>query len=72
MVAGDPGRNSADWVRKGALAGIVSQPLLAGVFLPAEVSRDEVVDPADLWLDPGVALGGCAYVFIYVLANWNF
>ena len=37
-LAHDPGKVAADSVRRGALAGILSQPLLAGVFPLAQLN----------------------------------
>jgi hypothetical protein len=46
--AGDPGAAAAAWVRDGAPAGILSDPLLAGVFPLAELVPGDVLDPAAL------------------------
>ena len=47
-LAHDPGKVAADWVRLGAPAGILSQPLLAGVFLLAQLNDEDVLEPEDL------------------------
>ena len=43
-----PGKVAADWVRHGAPAGILSQPLLPGVFPLAQPSDEDVLEPEDL------------------------
>ena len=47
-LAHDPGKVAADWVRHGAPAGILSQPLLAGVFPLAQLNDEDVLEPEDL------------------------
>ena len=47
-LAHDPGKVAADWVRYGAPAGILSQPLLAGVFPLAQLNDEDVLEPEDL------------------------
>ena len=47
-LAHDPGKVAADWVRHGAAAGILSQPLLAGVFPLAQLNDKDVLEPEDL------------------------
>ena len=47
-LAQDPGKVAADWVRHGAPAGILSQPLLPGVFPLAQPSDEDVLEPEDL------------------------
>ncbi len=49
--AGDPGAVAAQWVRHGAPAGILADPLLAGVLPLADTTIDEAMDPAELNLD---------------------
>ena len=46
-LAHDPGKVAAGWVRHGAPAGIVSQPLLAGVFPLAQLNDEGVLEPED-------------------------
>ena len=47
-VAHDPRKASADWVRHDAPAGILSQPLLAGVFNLAQLNDEGVLEPENL------------------------
>ena len=47
-LAHDPGKVAADWVRHGAPAGILCQPLLPGVFPLAQPSDEDVLEPEDL------------------------
>ncbi len=48
VKAGDPGAAAASWVSEGAHAGILPDPLLAGVFPYAEVVPGNVLDPEAL------------------------
>jgi hypothetical protein len=50
--AGDPGAGAAAWVRSGAPAGILDDPLLAGVFPLSNDCSGEVLRPEDLNQDP--------------------
>ena len=47
-LAHDPGKVAADWVRHGAPAGILSKPLLSGVFPLAQLNDEDVLEPEDL------------------------
>ena len=48
LRAGDPGAAAASWVVNGAPAGILSEPLLAGVFPLADPAQGELLDPSAL------------------------
>ena len=41
-LAHDPGKVVADWVRHGAPAGFLFQPLLANIFPLAQLNDDDV------------------------------